>query len=225
MAHIRKHPTTGKLQVRWIDPWRKERSKTFDTMREARDFMAEVEVAVRRGEYLDPKKASVTLNDWALVWLDSRVGVRTNTKARDEGSLRNHLLPVLGHLSLAEIGLEHVQVWVQNLSAQGLAPATVRKAHQVARQVFEFAVKARRITWNPAKGVELPRLSSSPAKFISGSDIDLLADHISPEYRLLVMLGGYCGLRWGEAAGLHIEQVDLLHRRISIDRSLVEISG
>lgn len=35
MAHIRRHPNTGKPQVRWVDPWRKERSRTFDKMKEA----------------------------------------------------------------------------------------------------------------------------------------------------------------------------------------------
>ena len=32
-------------------------------------------------------------------------------------------------------------------------------------------------------------------------------------------------MRWGEVAGLHLEQVDLLHRRITIDRNLVEVGG
>ena len=225
MAHIRKHPTTGKPQVRYIDPWRKERSRTFDMMRDARAFMAEVEVAIRSGEYLDPKRASISLEEWSSTWLQSRVGVRQNTRARDEATLRNHVLPEIGHLSLSEIGFEHIQTLVQKLTANGLAPATVRKAHQVTALTLDFAVKSRRIGWNLARGVELPRASESTARFISGSEIDHLADTIDPYYRLLVMLGGYCGMRWGEAVGLHLEQVDLLHRRITVDRTLVEVGG
>ena len=225
MAHIRRHPTTGKPQVRWIDPWRKEKSRTFDKMRDARAFMAEVEVAIRSGEYLDPKRASISLGEWSLAWLRSRVGVRPNTKTRDEATLRNHVLPELGHLRLSDIGFEHVQTFVEMMNTKGLAPATVLKAHQVLALMLDFAVKSRRIGWNPARGVELPPAGDSPARFISGTDIDHLAETIDPYHRLLVMLGGYCGLRWGEAAGLHLEQVDLLHKRITIDRTLVEVGG
>jgi integrase len=225
MAHIRTHPQTGKYQVRWIDPWRKERSKTFAKMRDAKVFMAEVEVAVERGEYLDPKRASITLDEWSAIWLKSRVGVRPNTKARDASSIRNHLLPHLGHLRLAEIGFDHVQTWVQTLDDEGLAPATVRKTHQIAAQILEFGVKARRIGWNPARGVELPRSTIAVARYITASEIDLLADTIKSRFRMLVLLGGYCGMRWGEAAGLQLEQIDLLHRRVIIDRTLTETSG
>lgn len=32
-------------------------------------------------------------------------------------------------------------------------------------------------------------------------------------------------MRWGEAAGLQLEQIDLLHRRVIVDRALTETSG
>jgi len=194
-------------------------------MRDAKAFMAEVEVAMEQGEYLDPKRASITLEEWSAIWLESRIGVRPNTKARDASSIRNHLVPHLGHLRLAEIGFDHVQTWVQRLDDDGLAPATVRKTHQIAAQILEFGVKARRIGWNPARGVELPRSTTAVARYITAPEIDLLADSINSRFRILVLLGGYCGTRWGEAAGLQLEQIDLLHRRITIDRALTETSG
>lgn len=52
-----------------------------------------------------------------------------------------------------------------------------------------------------------------------------LADTIDERFRLLVLLRGYCGLRWGEAAGLTTDRVDLLHGRIVIDQASVEVLG
>ena len=225
MAHIRKHPTTGKPQVRYIDPWRKERSRTFDMMRDARAFMAEVEVAVSRGEYLDPRKGSITLSDWSERWLESRRGVRPSTKSRDRSYVRNHIVPDLGSLRLSEIAFDHVQEWVGRLESKELAPATVRKAYQILAQILELAVKARRIGWNPARGVELPSLEEPDPRFITSEEIDRLADIIERRFRALVLLGGYCGTRWGEAAGLAVSRVDLLHRRITIDQALTEVDG
>ena len=43
MAHIRRHPKTGKWQVRFIDPARKEGSRTFDRKVDAETFLHEVE--------------------------------------------------------------------------------------------------------------------------------------------------------------------------------------
>ena len=187
--------------------------------------MAEVEVAIERGEYLDPKRASVTLNEWSAIWLENRMSVRPSTRARDESYVRNHLVPYMGPLRLAEISFDHVQTWVNQLDERGLASATIRKAHQILAQILDFAMKARRIGWNPARGVELPRSKPHDHRFITAEDIDRLAATIDTPFRMLVLLGGYCGTRWGEAAGLTLEKIDLLHRRITIDQTLVEVKG
>jgi hypothetical protein len=91
MAHIRRHPKTGKWQVRYIDPWKKERSETFDRKVDAEAFKAEVVVAVNRGDYIDPKRGSLAVGDWSESWLSGRVGVRASTPARDRSYAANHI--------------------------------------------------------------------------------------------------------------------------------------
>ncbi len=39
----------------------------------------------------------------------------------------------------------------------------------------------------------------------------------------LVLLLSYCGLRYGEAAGLTVADVDLLRRRLAVNRNAVEV--
>lgn len=56
-------------------------------------------------------------------------------------------------------------------------------------------------------------------------DIVTLADEIHPQYRALVIVGAYCGLRSGEMFALRPERVDLLHAWLTVAEPLVEVSG
>jgi integrase len=48
---------------------------------------------------------------------------------------------------------------------------------------------------------------------------------IGQQYRALVLLLAFCGLRWGEAAGLKVGRVDLLRRRLTVAETLSEVGG
>jgi integrase len=48
---------------------------------------------------------------------------------------------------------------------------------------------------------------------------------IGGQYRALVLVLAFCGLRWGEAAGLKVGRVDLLRRRLTIAETLSEVGG
>jgi integrase len=45
----------------------------------------------------------------------------------------------------------------------------------------------------------------------------------SGRYRTLVLVLGYCGLRFGEAAALRVSDVDIAHRRIRVRRSVTHV--
>ena len=60
MAHIRRHPVSGRWQVRYRDPDSRERSRTFTRRVDADRFAATVTADVVRGEYIDPRQGKVT---------------------------------------------------------------------------------------------------------------------------------------------------------------------
>lgn len=45
------------------------------------------------------------------------------------------------------------------------------------------------------------------------------------QYRLVVLVLAFCGLRWSEMAGLKAERVDLLKRRLNIAGAVTEVDG
>lgn len=42
---------------------------------------------------------------------------------------------------------------------------------------------------------------------------------------MLILVLGFCGLRWGEVAALRVKRVDLLRKRLTVAESVTEVSG
>ena len=63
---------SGALAAYWRDPAGRQRSKAFNTKREANAFLSEVESAVNRGTYVDPDAGRFRFGEFARRWLESR---------------------------------------------------------------------------------------------------------------------------------------------------------
>jgi integrase len=95
----------------------------------------------------------------------------------------------------------------------------------VLAKALRAAVDARRLRYNPADNVPLPRVEREEMRFVGPREIAHIADHIDPRYRHFVFLAGYGGLRVGEVAGLTWAHVDLLRRHVDVVQTLVEANG
>jgi site-specific recombinase XerD len=115
----------------------------------------------------------------------SKVDLRASSRARLEGVLRSHVLPTFGSLPLSAVTNAHVRGWVSQMLANGLSPATVRKAYGALQQMMAAAVADRRIAFNPCQHVPLPAENSSEQRFFSPEQVTL-ADCIHPRFRALV---------------------------------------
>ena len=56
-------------------------------------------------------------------------------------------------------------------------------------------------------------------------EVEALADAFDPRYPVLVLLGAYAGLRFGEASALRLPHLRLLERRIEISEGSAEVNG
>jgi integrase len=59
---------------------------------------------------------------------------------------------------------------------------------------------------------------------LSDTDVRRLAEE-SGHHRALVFTLAYCGLRWGEAIGLRVRDVEFLRRRLSVHENAVQIGS
>ena len=112
-----------------------------------------------------------------------------------------------------------------DLLASGLSAATTRKAVFALRQCLDAAIADNRLQFNPATALPLPTERQKPPRYLSQSEVERLVDEMPPQYRGLVLVGAYAGLRWGEAAGLRRRAIDPLRSRIRVTSTAVELHG
>ena len=134
MSSVRKvKHRSGKVswQVRWRNLKGEDRAKNFPRRRDADHFLISLESDRLRGLYSDPRLARTRLTDWMGEWQATRANLSPQTRVRDEGSIRNHVLPRFGTAPVGHLQPFHIAQWVADLDASGLAPATTRKAYQL----------------------------------------------------------------------------------------------
>jgi integrase len=134
-------------------------------------------------------------------------------------------LPSFGGVPLAAISQRDVRAWVAELSARGLAPATLQKCYQLLGKVMGAAVDAGMLAQSPCRRVPLPKVEREEMRFLTPAEVATLADAIQPRYRALVLVGAYGGLRIGELAGLRRSRVDLLRGMVTVAEIVVEVRG
>jgi integrase len=211
-------------RARYRGPDGRERSKSFSRKSDAQRWLAEQEHAKHRGTWTDPTLARIRLRDWVEEWWGA-VNLRPTTQARHRAVLRIHVLPRFGGMALGAIQQRDIRAWVVELSAVGLAPASVHKAYQVLAVILGAAVDAGMIPQTPCRRVPLPKIEREEMRFLTPVEVSLLADEIHPAYRALVYLGAYGGLRIGEMAGLRRRRIDLRAGTVEVVEIVTEPEG
>jgi integrase len=216
--------------ARYYDPSGRQLSRTFDRKVDAQRFLTQIESSKITGQYIDPARAKITTGAWADRWLATQGHLKASTHARYEGIVGKHVKPRWGATPLAKITHADVAEWISSIR---LAPASVRYIHRVLYLVLELAVRDGRISRNPADGVRLPKATKAEKSYLSRAEVFRLADaaaqypipNVGEQYRGLVLVLAFCGLRWGEAAGLKVGRLNLLRRRLTVAETLSEVGG
>ena len=223
MASIEKRTRNGRPRyyVRYRDPSERQIVKVFDRKVDADRYLISVENAKITGSYIDPHRAALTLGQWSREWLAAQNHLKPSTRARYEGIVSKQILPRWETVRLSDISHSDVVAWINELA---LAPATVRYVHRVLALMLELAVQDGRMARNVAKGVKLPRPQLREKRYLTHEQVAALADACG-NHRLVVLVLAYCGLRWGELAGLRTRRIDLLRRRIEVAASVTEVRG
>jgi integrase len=129
-------------------------------------------------------------------------------------------------MALSSITELQVRSFVSHLIEQGLAPSYVTKHLRILSQILKAAVRNHLISRNPCDGVEGPgEAAREEIVFLTAQELNVLADAVEPRFRPMVLLSGYRGLRFGEAAGLRPRRVNLLLGRLEVGEALKEVAG
>ncbi len=225
MATIERYQTsTGatRYMVRYRTPQQTQTKKRgFKTKRDAQEFAATVEVEKLTGNYVAPALGQVTLGELGPAWLVSQAHHKASWSARLESVWRVHVEPRWGTRRIADIRPTEVQKWIAELP---LSASSVAHAQTVLASILDGAVSDRRLATNPARGVRLPRKTTTkPRNYLTANQVHSLADE--SKHPDIILLLATTGLRWGEMAALRVRDIDLGRGRIRVERSASKVNS
>src|SRR5690349_983167 len=183
-------------------------SRTFSRKRDAQDWERKQVDTLKTGAWADPKAGERPVREWCETWL----AAQPEWAAATERKMR----------PLVSVRPSEVQAWAADISRKQSA-ATARHSLGVLRRVFDHAMRDGAIHRNPAAGIRLPKVQGNDPRPLSHDELWRLADHLDElRDRVLVLVAGYCGLRWGELAALRWSDVDLGNNVLRISRAYSE---
>jgi integrase len=216
---VRKLPS-GRYQASyWHEGQRHVAADTFTAKADALAHLASIETDLRRGAWTDPVAGKVSIKRLAQEWLDANPRKRKSSRVRDESILRMHVLPVLGARTLASVTRHDVQALVDGWADQA-TPSTVARQYAVLRAMFTYAEDTARLLRSPCHRIRLPRGHLVERPVLGADELERLAEVLGQDQAPFMWIGAVLGLRWAEAAGLTVDRLDILRRRLTVDRQL-----
>ncbi|MEV0443170.1 tyrosine-type recombinase/integrase [Streptomyces spectabilis] len=213
---IRKLPS-GRYQARYPGPdgIMRPAPKTFVTITDADDWLAEKQTEVKSGQWRDPEAGAVNFKAYADKWVEEReLGVLT----RDlyHYLLDSHLLPTFEADNLDEIDPPRVRAWRTERLRATRAKTTVAKAYRLLKAIMETAADDELIKRNPCRIKGAGKEKAAERRIATVVQVDALADQVGPRWRLMVYLGAYGPLRPEELAGLRRRDVDVRALKVTV---------
>lgn len=224
MASIKQYKTAkGKAwRVQYRSPEGRNRTKQgFRTKNEAQAWADKNATTIREGDWIDPNAGKVTVGKLGARWLEMQTHLKPSTQRTTEQTWRIHVEPRWGNTPIKAVRASEVQDWV---SSTNRSASIVRKNHAMLSQILDMAVRDGIVRSNPAKGVILPRKAKARKVYLSWEQLAVLADECGVNAPIVWLLGTV-GLRWGELAGLQVQDVNVLRGRITVVRNAVTVGA
>lgn len=224
---------------RWRVVWRipgsngrmRQKSKSFDSYRDAEEYRAAMDDDLRRGRYRDPNDGKRIVSKVAELWFDEKIDVRSSTLNRYRRDYSHYVEPRWGALPLSAIQVGPVQKWVSDLqngtavstcrTKVCLSPRSIRAIVKIVLGgIMGYALKRGWIDTNPVANVVLPRISKRDEDMVllDVDQIEMLAEAASNvgkridsrhwENGLVIRWQAYVGTRIGECFAMRVKDID-----------------
>jgi integrase len=206
---VHKQPN-GRFRARLKSGRTNVASKTFNTKREAEQWLARERAALARG--IDPRAGQQRIRTLLGPWLESRrTSVSVNTY-RIDADLERVLPTSLLALQVAAVGDREVARCFEYWIARGLSERTAVRYRASLSAFFGWCARERYILGNPVTGVRVPRQSHVPTEMSPFTEEELEAAYLEWQRQnarladvLLVL--GWTGMRWSEARAVRVEDL------------------
>lgn len=220
---LRKLPS-GRWQASFVGPSGKRQTapQTFQTKTDADRWLAQAELDLARGTWVDDEVGRVKFGDYAREWLEDATRIGPRWRETCERNLRLHLAP-LELVPLKALTPAVVRRWHTD-ALQGKGGRTsIAQSYRFMRAVLNTAVREGAITKNPCQvpGAGNPR--SRRRKVATPAQVVALVNEIPGQYRAAVLLAAWGGLRRGEILALRPDDLDIDAPAVTVLRTQTEM--
>ncbi|WP_405956426.1 tyrosine-type recombinase/integrase [Streptomyces phaeochromogenes] len=206
-----RHGAGMRYRARYVGPDGTEKSKSFPDRqkRQAEQWLTHIEADMSRGQYVDPRAAKTTFQQFTEKWLKT-LGSDPNTLESMNSQLRLHAFPYIGSRPLGSFQPGHIREWVAVLEQNGLPGSYGRAIYANVRAALSAAVDDGHLSRNPCSAGSVKPPALDPKRVVPWSAERVFAVQAAmPErYRAMVDLGAGCGMRQGEILGVAMDALD-----------------
>jgi len=223
---------SGNWEVKYRDLNSRQCSKTFKSKKEAEIFERKVRTDLLQGIWTNPKDSEFTLESVWNDWLGGKQSLKEKTTEDYRSLWEVHIKPHFGNVRLKSLTAKRIQSWAVSAGQDGKSSYRRIKSLKLLSMVLNYATDLQYIPKNPTFGasgkliVPKSEIEHRRRVGIALTPNELIA--LSKEcgaYEGLVALLGMCGLRWAEAMGLEVKDINLETKRITVSKSLSEVRG
>ncbi|MFE7233990.1 tyrosine-type recombinase/integrase [Streptomyces sp. NPDC057596] len=202
---------------KWGSVSRDENGQPFYSERAAERYAHGLEVDVRRKQFINPRDGKITVAEWAEKWLAS-IDVGPLSEKEYRLRLKNQILPEWGDVAVGDLSPTAILIWEKDLRRR-LSKNYADGVMSVFRTMLDDAVTEKLRGDNPVatrksgrRGKYQPKPKDE--KVIATPRQALLIARNALEMRglneyAIVLASAYTGLRIGELAGVHRDQLEL----------------
>ncbi|MEU6145057.1 site-specific integrase [Streptomyces sp. NPDC047081] len=215
MIDVGVNPATGK---------RKQLTRTFDTLKEAKAEYARISNRRHEGTFIPPNK--LTVDDWLDQWLAMKAEDLEETTIYNYQVTLDRCRGMLGHVRLQELTEDDVAQWMKWALAHGrvrggkagtpLSVTSVDMTLARLKEALNRAVTRRLVTINVAQHVSIPRKARKEERKTKRElkpwdvkEVQTFVQGIREDRLYAPLLLCLMGLRPAEVCGLRWEDIDL----------------
>lgn len=125
MPKVERLPS-GSYRIRYTDPWGRRAVITRKTAADVRAVYKRVLGDMARGEYTDPRRARITLAQWADDWLAGARNLSTGGRETYRRDLDRYILPKLGKVPLGKLSAGDIDTYLNEIGrglSEGFEPS------------------------------------------------------------------------------------------------------
>ena len=211
----------GKYTARFTPKNGGRREKHFDTLPEARNWLADAQYEDKHGRVIT--NPDMTVDQWHTFWMENLIcDLSPNTRRNYHERYKINAQPIIGSMRLSDVKPMHCKIILNRMEAV-YAGSTIRQTYIAMGTMFRSAVNNKMIFEHPMDGVRYtkPVRAVDDIKFLTVEEQKTFMEaakrsHNYRQYALLLETG----LRTGELIGLTWDAIDWKKRTLTVNKTL-----